>query len=104
MLDAPRHLLLFDPRSIRTLGDKAGLRPTRLSTSAGARQLWGSHHYKHAQGVDLPQDLEERRELIAGTQSAPKRRGLKRLLVRLVSFVASIFRCGEALEVEFVRL
>jgi SAM-dependent methyltransferase len=102
-LDAPRHLLLFDPRSIRTLGESTGLRTVRLSTSAGPRQLWGSHHYRRAQGVDLPAGLEERRTLIEATRNVPKRRGLKRLLIRLASSVASLARRGEEIEVDFVR-
>jgi 2-polyprenyl-3-methyl-5-hydroxy-6-metoxy-1,4-benzoquinol methylase len=103
-LDAPRHLLLFDPRSIRRLGEEAGLRPTRLRTPAGARQLWGSRHYRRAQGLVLPEDPEARLQLIADSRDVPRRRGLSRRLVRLASLAASAVRRGEELEVDFVRV
>jgi 2-polyprenyl-3-methyl-5-hydroxy-6-metoxy-1,4-benzoquinol methylase len=102
-LDAPRHLMLFDPKTIRMLGEKAGLSPVRIATLAEPRMLCESRHYVLTQGKELPGNLEERRRVIEESiQKKEEHRGFRRL-ARPLTTVSSWFGRGDILEAEFVR-
>ena len=102
-LDAPRHLMLFDPKTIRRLGEKAGLSPTRVFTPAEPRMYAESRHYVVTQGQELPAELDERARVIeTSIERKEEHRGYRRLIQPLAA-VGSWFGRGEILEAEFVK-
>ena len=101
-LDAPRHLMLFDPDTIRGLGERAGLRPGRVRTSALPRLVEESQHLLEAQGARLPADPQARRDLVQAT--GPRRRfRLRRLALAPFVHLSALVGAGDLLEAEFVR-
>ena len=102
-LDAPRHLMLFDPDTIRSLADQAGLRAVRVKTLPEVRHLCTSRHYERSQGRELPKDLDERRTIVERSTTNPETFELYKNLMRPVAAVTSTFGRGEVLEAELVR-
>lgn len=101
-LDAPRHLMLFDPRTIEMLGVQAGLRLRRVSTPAEARMHCESRHYRLTQGQELPPDLAQRRAIVQDSIGRKQEhRGYRKLMSPLAK-VGALFGRGEIMEAEFV--
>ncbi len=102
-LEAPRHLVLFDPRTIRLLGEKAGLKPERVATQSDPTWYCQSRHYVKTQGHVLPQTLEERRRIVEESSRAREEYRGFRKLVRPLAKASTWFGLGDVLEAEFVR-
>lgn len=100
-LDAPRHLCLFDPRTIRLAGDKAGLRARRIATGSTSRMLAESRHYAVAQGAVLPEDLALRTELVGRAWRQPRRSRWYRDATAPLALFAALTGRGDLMEVEF---
>jgi len=102
-LDAPRHLMLFDPGTIRRLAREAGLRAARVVTRPEPRMYCESRHYLRTQGAVLPADVEERRRILDASARAKRPyRGFRRAIGPFVA-IASWFGRGEILLAELVR-
>lgn len=102
-LDAPRHLTLFDPDTIRQLGRRAGLRTARVRTLSETYAFTESRHYAETQGRELPADLDARRALL---RSSEERRASHKAFKKMVSPLARAACArnrGELLEAEFTR-
>lgn len=101
-LDAPRHLMLFDPSTVRLLAERAGLRAARVLTPALPRLIEESAHLRETQGAELPADLTERRRLVEG---APPRRRYRRerLTLAPAAHLAALGGGGDLLEAELVH-
>jgi len=102
-LDAPRHLMLFSPRTLRALSRRAGLDVRSLKTAVGTAILRQSHHYAKAQGRTLPPDLAARAAIVATAAGAPRSDRFYRTLVGPVARVAAAVGRGEVLEAELAR-
>lgn len=101
-LDAPRHLMLFDPRTIRRLAERAGLRVERLVTHGEPRLLSDSHRLRARQGERLPAGLEARRALVEGPGSGPRRGKAYRTWIAPRAHWNAKQGRGEVLEVDLV--
>ncbi len=102
-LDAPRHLMLFNPRTLRILGERAGLTVRKIVTKPETRLLCESRHYLETQGRELPASLAERRRIVEDSSRAKKSyKGYKKLVQPLAAVNAWRQR-GEVLEAELVR-
>jgi SAM-dependent methyltransferase len=99
-IDAPRHLRLFDARTLAALARRAGFETPTLSTEASARVLASSRHYQRSQGPVLPPGLAARAAVLdrSLTPDADARRF--RRWVRPLSRAASWFGRGENLRAE----
>ena len=99
-LDAPRHLFLFDPRTIRLLARQAGLVTRRVVTRSSPVTLCKSRHYATTQGCTLPGDLAARRAVLeSSARSRKPHRIYRRFVSPLTAFCALIGR-GDILEAE----
>jgi len=103
-LDAPRHLFLFDPRTLRHLAQRAGLTVARAVTESSPRTLCESRHYSRTQGQQLPANLASRQALLL--ESARRRRPSRvyRDLVSPLTYFFSLFGKGDILEAELRAL
>ena len=99
-LDAPRHVVLFEPRTLRRLARVAGLEVRRLVTRSDTRALCSSRRYARTQGADLPEEVEARRELIARTAEADGRQPVFRRLAGPLSSLGALLGRGEIIEAE----
>lgn len=99
-LDAPRHLMLFSPRTIERLASQSGLRMRRRRTVPAARTLADSRHFARTQGPVLPDLLDERREVIERSARGKSSHRIWRSLVQLPGRLAALTSRGEVLEVE----
>jgi len=100
-LEAPRHLFLFDPYTIRRLGAQAGLTVHRAITQSVPWTLCKSRHYVRTQGQRLPQDLTRRRAIIE--QSVKREKSFKTYRALMAPFTRLTAACGQGdiMEVEF---
>ena len=99
-LDAPRHLFLFDPQTIRRLAVSAGLRAVRVVTRSSPQVLRDSRHYASTQGYRLPPGVAHRRALLAESARRPKPPKAYRDLMSPLTYVASLFGRGDTLEAD----
>jgi len=100
-LDAPRHIVLFNPHTMQLLGQKAGLTMYKVVTRSVARILCESRHYAVTQGKNLPKDLARRKTILAESARAKQPyRGYRRLVSPLTLLFAMLGR-GDIMEVEF---
>jgi 2-polyprenyl-3-methyl-5-hydroxy-6-metoxy-1,4-benzoquinol methylase len=102
-LDAPRHLMLFDQRTIRLLGQKAGLRSAKIITHAEPHLLCESRHYLRSQGAKMPAEFEKRRELVEASIKNKEEYRLYRRLVSPLASVNALLGRGEVMEADFVH-
>ena len=99
-LDAPRHLLLFEPRSMRLLAERTGLGVRRLVTRSDVRCLCNSRHYARTQGALLPDEIERRRAVLAESRRNTARQPLFKQLVRPLAAFGTLVGRGEVIEAE----
>jgi 2-polyprenyl-3-methyl-5-hydroxy-6-metoxy-1,4-benzoquinol methylase len=102
-LDAPRHLCLFDPYTIRRLAQRAGLRAARVATRADPQLLSESRHYARTQGHALPDDVAARAARLARAAQAPRPSHWVRDAFTPLALLAAAVGRGELLEAELVR-
>lgn len=100
-LDAPRHLHLFDARTLVRASELAGLSVESLRSRPSARVLAASRHYARTQGAVLPPGLAARSAVLARSrEEAPSPRF--RRSVRPVAWVAAWLGYGESLRAVLV--
>ena len=98
-LDAPRHLCLFDGRTLRALAERAELAVARMQMR-GERRYGLSRRYLKLQGRVLPADPAERRAAVERARRAPRAgKGFERLM-RPVEGAAALFGGGDTLVAE----
>ena len=100
-LDAPRHLHLFDPHTLRLLGQRAGLAVHKVATRAEPSTLCASRHYTATQGQVLPANLAERTAIIERSWRQWPRARLSRALLTPLAVMAALAGRGDVLEAEF---
>lgn len=102
-LDAPRHVMLWDSRTIHLLGERGGLGPCRVRTLSSPKAWQESRHYLKGQGPRLPEGLERRRALLESARAA-RRPGAEATYRRLISplcLAAATAGRGDILVAEF---
>jgi SAM-dependent methyltransferase len=101
-IDAPRHLRLFDARTLAALARRAGLETAKFRSVPSARLLAMSRHYHRTQGPVLPAGIAARAAILERSREEdPDTRRFRRL-VRPVSWAASRIGWGESLRAELV--
>ena len=100
-LEAPRHLVLFSPKTIRRLAEMAGLRVNEISMLIQPRYFSKSLQYLMGQGRILPEDFLERKQVFA-SEKQKKRKWLRYIASPLTRIVCWVGR-GEGMEVEMVK-
>lgn len=103
-LDAPRHLVLFDPDTLRRLGGKVGLVTHAVVTHSMPRMLCESRHYAATQGEVLPKGFEARRELLQTSAKSKSRYRAFRKLVSPLTLLCAVIGRGDIMEAEFRRI
>ena len=98
-IDAPRHLHLFDVRTLRRLCEQAGLRVLQLRSEASARVLANSRHYLRSQGAVLPATLSARAATLERSHERPAGIASFRRVIRPVAWAAARVGWGENLRV-----
>lgn len=101
-LDAPRHLHLFDARTLARLAERAGLRAVRVGSEASARVLASSRHYRRSQGAVLPSGLAARVAVIDRSRDKDPSVAAFRRTIRPLAWVASWLGFGETLRARLV--
>lgn len=96
-LEAPRHVMLFDPRTIALLARKAGLTAARVTTRGDANVLSWSRRYARTQGYGRPAGLSEDAGPHGEAPLAPADRGFRELMV-WPSWIAARLGAGELLQ------
>lgn len=100
-LEAPRHLVLFSPKTIRQLAEMAGLGVNRICMLLRPRYFSKSLQYLIEQGRILPEDFVKREQIFA--REKMKKRRLARYIAYPITRIASWFGKGEIMEVEMVE-
>ncbi len=100
-LEAPRHLVLFSPKTIHQLAQTAMLRVNRISMLIRPRYFSKSVQYLMGQGRILPEDFIERKQIFA--KEKKKKRKWIRYIAYPLTWIASWFGKGEIMEVEMVK-
>jgi SAM-dependent methyltransferase len=100
-LDAPRHVFLFDPETLRRLGTQAGVRLRTLRTPADPQLLSESRHYARTQGMTLPPDLSRRQVLLRESRRRKQSHRAYRELMTPLAFLAARCGRGDVIEAEF---
>jgi SAM-dependent methyltransferase len=101
-IDAPRHLRLFDARTLAALARRAGLEAAKIRSQASARVLAMSRHYHRTQGPVLPPGLAARAAILERSREEDPGTGHFRRLVRPLCWAASRVGRGESLRAELV--
>ena len=101
-LDAPRHLHLFDARTLSLLAERAGLRAERVGSAASARVLASSRHYQRSQGPVLPSGLAAQAAVIDRSRDTDPSVAAFRRTIRPVAWAASRLGFGETLRARLV--
>ena len=99
-LEAPRHLFLFDPCTIRLLADRAGLTARKVTTRPEAKMLCESRHYARTQGQRLPAGLAVRESLVSRRTAETEWDRLYRKIVSPLALLLSFFGRGDTLLAE----
>ncbi|MBI2191811.1 MAG: methyltransferase domain-containing protein [Planctomycetes bacterium] len=102
-LDAPRHLMLYDAKTLRLLGEKAGMSLARLKTLSSPKAWQESRQILRTQGRRLPAGLEPRRSLLESARTDRKPGALFRRLVSPLSLAAAAVGRGDILVAEFTE-
>ncbi|MBI2821106.1 MAG: class I SAM-dependent methyltransferase [Acidobacteria bacterium] len=100
-LEAPRHIFLFDPKTIRLLAARVGLACCRVTTRPETNMLCESRHCARTQGARLPAGLERRRTLLEGSRKVPSSYKTYRRLMSPVALLFSLAGRGDTLLAEF---
>ena len=100
-LEAPRHLVLFSPKTIRRLAEMAGLRVNRISMLIQPRYFSKSLQYLMGQERILPENFVERKQVFA--REKKKKRKWIRYVASPLTRIGSWFGKGECMEVEMVK-
>lgn len=103
-LEAPRHLFLFDPDTIRRLGAKASLECRSLRTRCEGWIVDYSIHYRQNQAAVLPADLSERESMVKRSEKLRRKHQLARKLIAPLLSVGAVFGRGDLLRAELVAL
>ncbi len=101
-LDAPRHLHLFDARTLKLLAERAGLEAGRIGSEASPRVLASSRHYLRSQGAVLPSGLAARAAVIDRSGDEDPSVAAFRRAIRPVAWAASWLGFGETLRARLV--
>lgn len=96
-LDAPRHLHLFDARTLSLLAGRAGLEVERVRSVASSRVLASSRHYLRAQGPMLPSGQAARAGVIDRSRDVDPGIAAYRRAIRPVARAAAWLGFGETL-------
>lgn len=101
-LDAPRHLFLFNRKTIRLLGSRAGLVPVKISSMSSSRAWLESSRISKEIGRLLPKDIQERKKILDSFNRRRTETGklIRRLVSPLSTLCAAVGR-GDILKVEF---
>ena len=99
-LDAPRHLFLFDPRTIRLASDQAGLRVRRIVTRSTPETLRESRRYAATQGQVLPADLARRTAIVERSWRQTHRFRTYRDLMTPLTLLTALAGRGDVMDVE----
>jgi hypothetical protein len=94
-------LFLFDPSTMRRLGEHGGLVTRRLTTGSSTEILRESRHYAVTQGRVLPADLAARTATVERSWAEPRRSRLFDHLVAPLAVAARLVGRGDVMEVEF---
>jgi len=100
-IEAPRHLVLFSPKTIRRLAEMAGLRVKQSSMLIQQRYFRKSLHYLMGQGRILPEDFLERKQIFAKQKKGTRKR--LHYIASPLTRIACWFGKGEGMEVELVK-
>ena len=100
-LDAPRHFYLFDPHTIRLLGERAGLRLRGVAAQSAPRLLCESRHYARTQGPVLPPGLDARRAILARSRETKQPYHGFRRIVRPLTWLLALLGRGDRMEARF---
>ncbi len=99
-LEAPRHLFLFDPNTIRSLARLAGLRALRVVTRSAPWITYSVHYWK-TQGQMLPRDFAARRGIVeASARSMRPYQAWRKLSAPILGLYALAGR-GDLMRAEF---
>jgi SAM-dependent methyltransferase len=101
-LEAPRHLFLFDPNTIRLLAAKAGLECRSSKTRCEGWIVDYSIHYQQTQSAVLPADLSERELMVKQSERIRTKHQLARKLVAPLLSVGAFFGRGDLIRAELV--
>lgn len=102
-LEAPRHLFLFDPRTIRRLGMQAGLSVCRVAVQSTPWTLWKSRHYAKTQGGQLPRELTRRQVILQESKDPIAFSKTYRALVAPLTRLAALCGRGDLMQAEFAE-
>lgn len=100
-LEAPRHLVLFSPKTIRRLAEMAGLRAKQIFMLVQPRYFDKSLQYIMGQGRILPEDFLERKQIFAKQKKGRRKR--LHYIASPLTRIACWFGKGEGMEVELVK-
>jgi len=101
-LEAPRHLFLFDPDTIRRLAAKAGLECRSSRTRCEGWIVDYSIHYRQTQPAILPADPSERELMIKRSEDLRRKHQLARKLIAPLLSVGAGFGRGDLIRAELV--
>jgi SAM-dependent methyltransferase len=101
-LEAPRHLFLFDPDTIRLMATAAGLRRRHSKTRCEGWIVDFSIHYMQTQAALLPTDLVARAAMIRQSKLSRRRHQLGRKLIAPILSIGSFFGRGDLIKAELV--
>ena len=100
-IDAPRHLRLFDARTLKALARRAGLTTLEIRSEPSSRVLTRSRHYHRTQGPVLPPGLAARAAILERSRDADADFRSFRRAMRPLSWVAARVGRGETLRALF---
>jgi len=101
-IDAPRHLRLFDARTLSALAARAGLAALETRTEASARVLASSRHYYRSQGPVLPPGLAARAAILQRSREPDGQTPAFRRAMRPLAWGAARLGWGESLRASLV--
>ena len=101
-LEAPRHVVLFSPRTLSLLAKRAGFTVRRLKTRSEANMLCESRHYAKTQGERLPDGLEARRALLEFSNQSRRKYKLYRKAASPMTQLLALAGRGDTMEAELL--
>lgn len=102
-LDAPRHIFLYGPASIRQLSAMTGLAVMNLKTLSSPRICCQSRHINMTQSATLPANIEERKAVIELSEKKKISFALFRKIITPLCFLSAKLGRGENLRAELIR-